>query len=87
MYIHINMRHENSTKKQEGVGVRARKRNHGRREAVGEGNEEKSVGGVGGWGGEGRGKKASHPSVPVDRQWRSSLSVSLGWGSGALQRL
>lgn len=51
---------------------------------MGEGNEEKSVR----RGGEGeKKKKASHPSVPVDRQWRSSLSVSLGWGSGALQRL
>lgn len=78
MYKHSYRRHENSTKRQEGAGVRARKRNHGRREVVGEGDEEKKRGG---------GKKASHPSVPADRQWRSSLSVSLGWGSGALQRL
>lgn len=55
---------------------------------MGEGNEEKSVrrGGEGGEKKE-RKKKASHPSVPVDHQWRSSPSVSLGWGSGALQRL
>lgn len=54
----------------------------GRREAVGEGDEEKKSGGR-----KKKKKKASHPSVPADRQWRSSLSVSLGWGSGALQRL
>lgn len=48
---------------------------------VGEGDEEKKCGG-------GREKKKpSHPSVPADRQWRFSLSVSLGRGSGALQRL
>lgn len=55
-----------------------RKGDHGRRGVVGEGDEEKKSR---------EGKKASHPSVPADRQWRSSLSVSLGWGSGALQRL
>lgn len=81
MCIHTNMRHENSTKKQEGVGESKEEKPWEEREFVGEGNEEKSVE----RGGEK--KKASHPSVPVDRQWRSSLSVSLGWGSGALQRL
>lgn len=50
------------------------------KEVVGEGDEEKKSGGE-------KKKKTSHPSVPADRQWRSSLSVSLGWGSGALQRL
>lgn len=66
------MRYENSTKTQKEIGVRAR------REMVGEGNKEMKSR---------MEKKKSHPSVPADRQWRSSLSVSLGWGSGALQRL
>lgn len=47
---------------------------------VGEGDEEKKGGG-------GKKKKASHPSIPADRQWCFSPSDSLGWGSGALQRL
>lgn len=72
--------HEISTKRQEGVGVTARKGNHGRIETVGEGDKENKGGG------EGK-KKASHPSVPADRQWCFSPSDSLGWGSGALQRL